>query len=411
MKRLVILLVLWSGCLAHAGKTVLYSFQGGTDGFDPNGPLVSDSAGNFYGTTFYGGDLTCNVSTACGTVFELLPDGHGGWTETVLHRFTGKRDGQNPFVGLTLDSQGNLYGTTMGPNPCSTYCGSVFELSPSGSGWTFTTLHAFQGKKDGGLIEGGITIDASGNLYGTTRSAGPKGGGTVFRLSKSGNVWSLTTVYAFDVNLQSKGLRPAGSLVLSGADTIYGVTLFGGGQPAGAGVFYSLCRNAKGKWIERVLYSFAGGKDGAQPWGLYSNQNGSLYGASPVAPKAGNVFRFTANENGKWSKKKLYTFGGGFSGGPSGPSGGVLLDSSGNVLGMAGGGALDNGSFYELNLQSDGKYIETQLYSFEGGGDGLGPNGPPILDAAGNLYAVTAADGGNDCGGSGGCGTVSQFSQ
>ena len=106
MKRVALsffVLFLLFSTFVHAGETVLYRFQGGSDGYRPNGPLVADAAGNLYGTTFYGGDAGCQF--LCGTVFELSPDGHGGWAEAVLYQFTGGADGQNPVAGLTIDGQ------------------------------------------------------------------------------------------------------------------------------------------------------------------------------------------------------------------------------------------------------------------------------------------------------------------
>src|ERR1039458_9233501 len=180
MKHLAISLVLLLGTLAYAGEQVLYSFQGGSDGYLPVGGLVSDQSGNLYGVTQYGGTGTCvNGSVAgCGTVFELSPDGKGGWTETVIYSFTGGPDGQYPLWGLVLDSQSNLYGTTSGATGanCTPRCGSAFELSPDANGWTISVLHAFRGKEDGGSLQGGVVFDSAGHLFGTTNDWGPKGG-------------------------------------------------------------------------------------------------------------------------------------------------------------------------------------------------------------------------------------------
>jgi uncharacterized repeat protein (TIGR03803 family) len=393
VKHLALSLLLLFSTLAYAGERVLYSFQGGTDGFRPAGPLVLDPAGNLYGTTVYGG------ADGWGTVFELSPNGQGGWSETILYSFTGGADGQQPATALTLDSHGNLFGTTPGPGSCSPYCGSAFELSPSGSGWTFTLLHAFRGEKDGGELAGGLTMDAAGNLYGTTLSGGSKGYGTVFQLSNSGSGWALTTLHAFA--LDADGGDPAGTLVL-GDGTIYGVTLWGGAY--GDGVFYRLSLDAKGGWREKVLYSFKGGNDGAQATGLISDQNDGLYGVSDTENR--HVFRFTVNQSGKWTKKNIYTF---LHGGAGSPSGDVLIDHAGNVYGLASAGRRNDGSLYKLVLQSDGKFVGTLLYSFQRGSDGLNPVGPPIMDANGNLYGVTRQGGGTGCRSNGGCGTVFAF--
>ena len=393
VKRLSLSLLLLFSTLAYAGERVLYSFQGGTDGFRPDGPLVLDPAGNLYGTTVYGG------ADGWGTVFELSPDGQGGWSETILYSFTGGADGQQPATALTLDSHGNLFGTTPGPSSCSRYCGSVFELSPGGSGWTFTLLHAFRGKKDGGEVAGGLTMDTAGDLFGTTIGGGSKGYGTVFQLSNSGSGWALTTLHAFA--LDADGGDPAGTLVL-GDGTIYGVTLWGGAY--GDGVFYRLSLDANGRWREKVLYSFKGGNNGAQVTGLISDQNGGLYGVSDTGNR--HVFRFTQKQGGGWAKKNLYTFRGG---GNGSPSGNVLVDQAGNLYGLASdGGGKRDGSLYKLTPQPDGKFVATRLYGFRGGTDGSVPVGPPIMDNAGNLYGVTLTGGGEGCGGNR-CGTVFAF--
>src|SRR5258708_4304755 len=122
-------------------QTILYSFKGKTDGSTPESGLVLDAAGNLYGTTRSGG------SGDCGTVFEL--SNTGGWTETILHTFTGGSDGCEPvFSNLIFDAQGNLYGETAFGGP-GIY-GTVFELSPNSSGgWAETILYSFTGGADG----------------------------------------------------------------------------------------------------------------------------------------------------------------------------------------------------------------------------------------------------------------------
>ena len=160
--------------------TVLYNFQGVTastsDGSSPGSPLIADDAGNLYGTTYSGGSTGCSQ---CGSIFKLAPGG----TETVLYAFQGGSDGRNPNGGLVRDAQGNLYGTASagGDLKCirKTSCGLVFRLAPDGA---FTILHAFE-KADGIYPMAGLTIDADGNLYGTTSQGGASNFGTVFELT------------------------------------------------------------------------------------------------------------------------------------------------------------------------------------------------------------------------------------
>jgi uncharacterized repeat protein (TIGR03803 family) len=155
---------------------VLHSFDGRPDGSQPYAGLTRDAAGNLYGTTAYGG------AHGPGVVFELSPTG----TEAVLYSFTGGADGANPTAALVRDSAGNLYGTTFfggGSSACQFFdgsCGVVFKLSPTG---TETVLHSFTGGADGATPLAGLIQDAAGNLYGTTYGGGAHGAGVVFRLS------------------------------------------------------------------------------------------------------------------------------------------------------------------------------------------------------------------------------------
>jgi hypothetical protein len=408
MKRFALSLLLLFGTLAFAGESVLYSFQGGSDGYLPVGGLVSDQNGNLYGVTEYGGTGSCLDGTVagCGIVFELSPDGKGGWTETVIYTFTGGADGQYPLYGLILDNQGNLYGTTEGlPSlRCSPTCGSVFELSPGASGWSINVLHAFRGKQDGGILQGGVLMDSAGHLYGTTSVFGPKGNGTTFELSNSGRGWTLKTLHAFGESPDGK--QPGGLLVLSPNGTIYGTTQDGG--TTNLGVFYSLSLNKSRNWTERVLYSFQGGKDGSDPIGLTADLKGNLYGVSPDEPFWGDVFQFSRNLKGNWVKKTLYTFRPPHQNGPEDPNGPVSIDQSGNIYGTTSHGGPfpgEAGTVYELTPPKSGyQWSEALIFVFPSNGTyGDTPTGQLLLDGKGNIYGVTEL-GGNGC--SGGCGTV-----
>jgi uncharacterized repeat protein (TIGR03803 family) len=160
-------------------ETVLYSFAGGFDGAFPYAGLVRDVAGNLYGTTVYGG-ISRACPSGCGVVFKLDPTGK----ETVLHSFAGGADGGNPLAGLVRDTAGNLYGTTSyggDLSGCGGFgCGVVFKLDPTG---TETVLYSFTGGPDGGHPWAGLVLDAAGNLYGTTYYGGASGQGVVFQLT------------------------------------------------------------------------------------------------------------------------------------------------------------------------------------------------------------------------------------
>ena len=142
---------------------------------DPN-ELIFDQSGNLYGTTTDGGSATCGNFYGCGIVFKLSPNGSGGWTETQLYTFQGASDGANPGSGLIFDKAGNLYGTTAdgGDAACNSGygCGTLFELTPNGSGWTENLLYKFQGGSDGAYPSSSVIFDQTGNLYGTTTEGG-----------------------------------------------------------------------------------------------------------------------------------------------------------------------------------------------------------------------------------------------
>ena len=158
-------------------ESVLYRFRGGRHAATPFGRLIMDGAGNLYGTTSGGlRSLSSRCPNGCGVVFKLAPDGSGGYTESVLYRFRGGSDGDNPSGSLIMDSAGNLYGTTDGGlrSRCpSNGCGVVFKLAPDGSGgYTESVLYRFRGGSDGDNPSGSLIMDSAGNLYGTTGGGG-----------------------------------------------------------------------------------------------------------------------------------------------------------------------------------------------------------------------------------------------
>jgi uncharacterized repeat protein (TIGR03803 family) len=158
-------------------EKVVYSFDG-ADGYEPWGTLIKDKNGGLYGTTYAGG------ANDEGVVFMLSASG-GKWTETVLHEFnSSNEDGANPRAGLAWGSSGTLYGTTAeGGTPGYPGVGTVFELTQSGSVWTETILHSFEGSSDGSFPQGDVVVDRDGTLYGTTNAGGMKNMGTVWKIS------------------------------------------------------------------------------------------------------------------------------------------------------------------------------------------------------------------------------------
>ncbi|MGC2110696.1 MAG: choice-of-anchor tandem repeat GloVer-containing protein [Candidatus Korobacteraceae bacterium] len=253
-------------------ETVLYSFAGGNDGANPSSTPVFDANRNLYITTQSGG-VGC-VPYGCGTVIELTPT-NGSWTERILYSFQGGNDGQQPVAGLTFDQVHNLYGTTIygGDGDCG--CGAVFQLMYSGSAWSENVLHNFQGS-DGAGPWGGVIFDQSGNLYGTTMSGGPgnPAGGTAFELTPSSGRWAYTLVYGFNDDLDG----PYGGLTLDAAGNLYGMTSGGGTYQQGE--VFKLTRSTNG-WTLTTLHDFTGGNDGGDPFGdVLIDANGNLYGTT-----------------------------------------------------------------------------------------------------------------------------------
>jgi uncharacterized repeat protein (TIGR03803 family) len=329
------------------GYHQLYAFRksgsGAAGGFLPQGNLVFDSKGNLYGTTVGGGTKSAQCPNGCGVVFELTPTANGQpWTETVLYSFCSQEncaDGANPQAGVIFDSVGNLYGSTKEgggtQEVCTGGCGTVFELSPSQSGWSESVLYSFVGES---YPESGLISDATGNLYGTVYSGGNGGGGIVFELSSSGNGWVENVLYNFDGSLGSTdGEGPQAGLVFDATGNLYGTTSLGG--TSGLGTVFELSPSGE-SWTEDILHNFAGGNDGAQPEAnLVFDSLGNLYSTTLVGGTpngcsgggCGTVFRLTRSEGGQWTESFFaFPVSGELGKEPSAP---LFLDSVGRVYG------------------------------------------------------------------------------
>jgi uncharacterized repeat protein (TIGR03803 family) len=386
-----------------------------TDGSQLTGGLVADNAGNLYGTTNTGGEYYCPiVGNGCGTVFKLARLSNGTWQRTVLHNFTGTQngDGGGPHAGLIFDSVGNLYGTTSN----SIYGGgTVFKLSPSGTGWSFRTIYTF-GKhfNDGQDPFGNLMMDAAGNLYGTTISGGNGSYlncnycGTVFKLAPTASGrWTESVIYNFQG--LGDGSVPMSNMIADAAGNLYGTTneggIYGGGN--GCGVVFKLSPNSNGTWTQTVLYSFTCASDGSgSEAGLVMDSSGNLYGTTSGGGGGahcnygcGVVFELSPTSGGSWNETVIYDFGG-FPDGAY-PIAGLTFDSAGNLYGTTNGGGLETnpycfqgcGTVFKLT-PSGGAWIESLLYSFTGPlSDGSTPAAGVILDSAGNLYGTTSGGG------------------
>lgn len=209
--------------------TLLYSFGGAGDGVSPTAGLTIDGAGNLYGTTSGGG-----IYNDYGTVFELSPSANG-WIYKSLHSFQ-YDEGTDVRAGVVLDSAGNLYGATSEYGPAG--AGTVYELSPSDGTWTLTVLQAWPGSV--GSRSSDWAIDAAGNLYGTTYEYGPNNDGFIFKLSPGSNGWTTTIPYDFpDRGLY--GSQPVGGVIVDSSGILYGTTVYGGS--GGGGVVWQISQD------------------------------------------------------------------------------------------------------------------------------------------------------------------------
>ncbi len=281
-------------------ETVLHDFTGRPDGYAPDSPLITDPAGNFYGTAEAGGPL------GGGTVYQLAPpaSGAGPWVLTTLHAFGAAGDGILPsYGGVIRDSSGALYGTTMHGGPassaCTLGCGLIYKLTPPAPGrkdWTTSILYTFTGGADGGVPSAGVSFGPLGYLYGTASQGGTStacraGCGTVFALvppAVGATAWTENTLVDFN---GANGSQPMSRLMLQNGD-FYSTTETGGEKcPAhgGCGTVFQLMPPAAAgaSWTLNQLFRFDGG-DGAFPLAAVSfDASGNLYGATYVGGSVG----------------------------------------------------------------------------------------------------------------------------
>jgi uncharacterized repeat protein (TIGR03803 family) len=322
-------------------KTVLHNFNDSAgDGGESKGTLAFDSSGNLYGTTEAGG------SDDRGTVFELMPQSDGTWKEKILYNFT-FNDGCSPVAGVIVDAAGHLFGTTYA---CGAFNkGTVFELSHNTAGhWLLKTLHSFGNGTDGQNPYGGVILDAAGNLYGATASGGrgaiPEG--TVFELMRqAAGGWKEKLLANFSYYTTGPQV-PYGGLTFDASGNLYGTSYFGGTD--GQGTVFELIPKASGGWTPKVLANLSG--DASSPLaGISLDSSGSIYGTAAYGGSGyGAVFKLTRLAGGAWTESILYTFTNqNFNG--EYPQAGVILDPSGNVYGTTTTGGVNlGGTVFEI---------------------------------------------------------------
>jgi uncharacterized repeat protein (TIGR03803 family) len=393
-------------------ETILYEFTGQEDGEYPDGALIFDGEGNLYGTASRGGP---RISCQCGNVFELVPQGNGGWAHRILYIFQGGSDGANPEFPLIFDSAGNLYGSTTdgggAPSCGTTGCGTVYELSPNGSGgWNEKVLASFDPTTTGYALSSGVFQNAAGQLFGEGwEGATSAEAGFVYSLTPASGQWNYSALSNFTY---TDGVFPEASLVANSKGYLYGTTEFGGSLNMGS--VFELKPSSTGSWTESVIYNFSAGHEvggsfapTAQPSSLIVDSAGNLYGEAVGggSKNDGMVYKLSAQLDGSWQLTTLYSFLGGVGG--TSPYGGLVMDSAGNLYGTTeygGKGTIQGqrptgyGIVFELSPGANGVWTEKTLYEFGGyPSDGALSVASLIFDSAGNLYGTTSEGGSGSC--------------
>ena len=266
-------------------QTLLHSFKTGSRNLSsPSGGVLLDSAGNIFGTTLLGGSGV-NCSFGCGVVYKI----NTTLALRVLHAFTGGTDGSLPIGPLVQDAAGNLFGVAKQggnltcPEALQVGCGTVFKISSAGK---LTVLHSFRGGIDGVTPQGGLLIDAAGNLFGATAAGGGFERGTIFTISSAGKYSVLHRFTGVD------GATPNGSLAIDSTGNLFGTAQTGGLD--GLGIVFEL--SPAGKLTS--LHDFTGDLDGANPMaGVILDPTGNLFGTAirnfTPQPQDGSVFEIT----------------------------------------------------------------------------------------------------------------------
>jgi uncharacterized repeat protein (TIGR03803 family) len=370
---------------------VIHNFTGKKDGGIPYAGLIIDQSGNLYGIAFLGGRGTCPPENiGCGTVFEMTPSA-SGWIFKTLYAFLGNNDGAGPYAPVAIGPDGSLYGTTNqgGNQSCLSGCGVVFRVKPTTTAcpscaWTESVLYRFQGGADGFYPLSNVAFDKAGNLYGTTEQGGAGNYGG------AGTVWELTPsnrgwTKSILYNFYNDG-GPYSGVMFDHGGNIWGTTYLSNGFYGGV---YQLHQSGSG-WTEKSIYSFQGGNHGGGPTALILGKSGELIGATNFGGRKGNGTVYSlSSSKGRWTLATLYNF----AGPGSGPWAQPTMDAAGNLYGTTWGGSNgEEGTVFKLTHSSSG-WKQTVLHRFTGGSDGGIPYSAIVFDSHGNLYG-TASNGG-----------------
>lgn len=367
-----------AGAADAATPSKVLDFNRRVSGSNPYGGMVSDGAGNLYGTTTLGG------ANSRGTVFRISTAG-GAPTYTRLFDFNGAGTGSNPYGQLALDGAGNLYGTTMDGG--SAGLGTVFKLSVGGGAPVYTKLMDFTGGAQGRTPYAGVSLDAAGNLYGTTQYGGAGDVGTVWRIAQAGGAPVHTKLWDFQT--ATSGRAPYGGVVANAAGDLFGTTYYGGAK--NKGTLYRIS-GAAGVPTFTKLLDFTGANGANAQGALAFDAAGDLLGMTRKggAANLGTVFRVSLG-GAQPAYAKLLDFTGANG---SNPYAGLIVDGAGAVFGTTlYGGAADKGVVFKL---SGGGY--EKLMDFDGAGNGANPFAGLVADASGDLYGTARYGGLNNVG-------------
>ncbi len=406
----ILAVVLTLAISAHAQTyLVLHKFGGGADGWAPYAGLTMDRAGNFYGTTWVGGQSNQDCDWGCGVVFKLTRT-QSNWTLDPIYTFQGPGagDGSEPVARVTFGPDGALYGTTSYGGASN--LGTVFRLTPGATAcktalcpWSENLLYSFQGGNIDGAMPGygDVIFDAAGRLYGTTMLGGGQcyvDCGTVYQLARSGGGWSESVIYFF---ASAPISEPNAGVILDNSGNLYG-TAMGVGD---AGAVYELTP-AQGGWSETTLFDFNNRPEYAPIGGLLLDSAGNLYGTTAYGGfgHGGTVFELSP------SGALNLLFGFSYAGRdlPPGPTSTLTMDASGALYGTTySAGMFGCGSVFKLTPSGSGWTYRT-LHDFTCDADGGHPWGQVILDADGNVYGSATIGGtiGGSCPDNLGCGVV-----
>lgn len=321
-------------------------------------------------------------------VMLVLVGGLVAQNDQTVYSFTGGLDGGNPLSGLTIDASGNLYGTTQVGGAHDS--GVVYELSPDENGiWKQSVLYSFSGGgPDGGNPSyADVIFDKAGNLYGTTANGGTNNLGVVFKLSPNGNGdWTETVLHSFAGGVD--GQNPYSGLVLDPFGNLYGTTYGGGAY--GVGTVFEMKHVTGEGWIEKIIHTFDV-KTGSNPvGGLVFDRNGDLFGTTQGggAYHAGLVYALQYSGKDTWTARAIHNFTGGADGGyPYAER--LIFDKAGNLYGTTEGGGVNNWGVVFKLFQSSKGWKEQVLYRFNGAVES-NPFSGLMMDGLGNLYGTCA---------------------